>query len=41
MKIKKIRIQNFKVFQNTIIDFETSDLIVFDGPKRFWKNIYL
>ena len=38
MKIKKIRIQNFKVFQNTIIDFETSDLIVFDGPNGFGKT---
>lgn len=38
MKIKKIGIQNFKVFQNTIIDFETSDLIVFDGPNGFGKT---
>ena len=38
MKIKKIRIQNFKVFQNNIIDFETSDLIVFDGPNGFGKT---
>ena len=38
MKIKKIGIQNFKVFQDTIIDFETSDLIVFDGPNGFGKT---
>lgn len=38
MKINKIRIQNFKVFQDTIIDFETSDLIVFDGPNGFGKT---
>lgn len=38
MKIKKIRIQNFKVFQNIIIDFEASDLTVFDGPNGFGKT---
>lgn len=38
MKIKKIRIQNFKVFQDAIIDFEGSDLIVFDGPNGFGKT---
>ena len=38
MKIKKIRIQNFKVFQDATIDFEGSDLIVFDGPNGFGKT---
>lgn len=38
MKIKKIVIQNFKVFQNINIDFESSDLIVFDGPNGFGKT---
>lgn len=38
MKIKKIEIHNFKVFQNIIIDFESSDLIVFDGPNGFGKT---
>ncbi|MDM1507692.1 AAA family ATPase, partial [Myroides odoratimimus] len=38
MKIKKIEILNFKVFQNITIDFETSDLIVFDGPNGFGKT---
>ena len=38
MKIKRIEIQNFKVFQNISIDFESSDLIVFDGPNGFGKT---
>lgn len=38
MKIKKIRIQNFKVFQDATFDFEGSDLIVFDGPNGFGKT---
>lgn len=38
MKIKKIGIQNFKVFQNIFIDFDSSDLIVFDGPNGFGKT---
>src|SRR5690606_31471923 len=38
MKIKKIGIQNFKVFHNTIIDFESSDLVLFDGPNGFGKT---
>lgn len=38
MKIKRIEIRNFKVFQNINIDFESSDLIVFDGPNGFGKT---
>ncbi|MFZ2285256.1 MAG: AAA family ATPase [Lutibacter sp.] len=38
MKIKRIEIHNFKVFQNISIDFESSDLIVFDGPNGFGKT---
>lgn len=38
MKIKRIEINNFKVFQNINIDFESSDLIVFDGPNGFGKT---
>ena len=38
MKIKRIEIHNFKVFQNLSIDFEYSDLIVFDGPNGFGKT---
>ncbi len=38
MKIKRIEIHNFKVFQNISIDFEYSDLIVFDGPNGFGKT---
>ncbi len=38
MKINKIRIQNFKVFEDTTINFESSDIIVFDGPNGFGKT---
>ncbi|TGD59021.1 AAA family ATPase [Flavobacterium humi] len=38
MKIKRIEIHNFKVFQNISINFESSDLIVFDGPNGFGKT---
>lgn len=38
MKIKKISIKNFKVFQNINIDFEDANLIVFDGPNGFGKT---
>jgi len=38
MKIKRIKIQNFKVFKNINIDFESSDLVVFDGPNGFGKT---
>ncbi|WP_312365271.1 AAA family ATPase [Sphingobacterium sp.] len=38
MKINKIRIQNFKVFEDTTINFNSSDIIVFDGPNGFGKT---
>ncbi|MGE8512446.1 MAG: AAA family ATPase [Chryseobacterium culicis] len=38
MKINKIRIQNFKVFEDTTINFSSSDIIVFDGPNGFGKT---
>ena len=38
MKIKKIKIHNFKVLRSIEIDFESSDLIVFDGPNGFGKT---
>ncbi|MFV0217169.1 AAA family ATPase [Empedobacter falsenii] len=38
MKIKKISIKNFKVFQNINIDFEDANLILFDGPNGFGKT---
>jgi len=38
MKISKISIQNFKVFENTTINFNSSDIIVFDGPNGFGKT---
>ncbi|MFV8326958.1 AAA family ATPase [Flavobacterium sp. ZS1P14] len=38
MKIKKIKIHNFKVLRSKEIDFESSDLIVFDGPNGFGKT---
>ncbi|MHC5200779.1 AAA family ATPase [Myroides sp. LJL119] len=38
MKIRKIQIKNFKVFQHLNIDFDDSNLIVFDGPNGFGKT---
>jgi len=38
MKISKIRIQNFKVFNDITLDFSSSDIIVFDGPNGFGKT---
>lgn len=38
MKINKIRIQNFKVFEDTTINFNSSNIIVFDGPNGFGKT---
>lgn len=38
MKINKIRIQNFKVFEDTTINFNSSDIIIFDGPNGFGKT---
>jgi len=38
MKINKIRIQNFKVFRDFYVDFNSSDTIVFDGPNGFGKT---
>lgn len=40
LKIKKIEINNFKVFENKIIDFEDSGFIVFDGPNGFGKTSF-
>ncbi|NIG54868.1 AAA family ATPase [Chitinophaga sp. Cy-1792] len=38
MKIDKIRIQNFKVFQDITLDMNASDIVVFDGPNGFGKT---
>lgn len=38
MKIQKIKIQNFKVLREKELDFEASDLVVFDGPNGFGKT---
>ena len=38
MKIKKILIQNFKVFNKVTFSFETPNLIMLDGPNGFGKT---
>lgn len=38
MKINRIRIQNFKVFKDITLDFNSSDIVVFDGPNGFGKT---
>lgn len=40
VKIKKLTIQNFKVFSYKEFDFYDSDLIVFDGPNGFGKTSF-
>ena len=38
MQIKRLQIQNFKIFENFTISFSGKDLIVFDGPNGFGKT---
>ncbi|WP_288436957.1 AAA family ATPase [uncultured Chryseobacterium sp.] len=38
MKINKLRIQNFKIFEKIDLNFSDYDLIVFDGPNGFGKT---
>jgi len=38
IKIKKLQIQNFKVYKSQNFDFENKPLIVFDGPNGFGKT---
>ncbi|TAJ05451.1 hypothetical protein DMA11_23505 [Marinilabiliaceae bacterium JC017] len=38
LKVKKLYIQNFKVFTEQSVDLGESDLIVFDGPNGFGKT---
>ncbi|MFV7235324.1 AAA family ATPase [Flavobacterium sp. ZB4R12] len=38
MKINRITINNFKVFKKRNINFDSSDLLVFDGPNGFGKT---
>lgn len=38
LKIKKIRIFNFKIFDSIEIDLRDSDVVVFDGPNGFGKT---
>ena len=38
IKIKKLYIKNFKVYQEQTFDFEDTGLIVFDGPNGFGKT---
>ena len=38
MKIKKLRINNFKLFENNNFNFSSSSLIILDGPNGFGKT---
>ena len=38
IKIKKLQIQNFKVYKSQSFDFENKSLIVLDGPNGFGKT---
>lgn len=38
IKIKKIEVQNFKIYKNQPFDFEGNSLVVLDGPNGFGKT---
>lgn len=38
LRINKLKIKGFKVFDNVEINFDSADLIVFDGPNGFGKT---
>lgn len=38
IRIKKIEIQNFKIYKNQPFDFENNGLVVLDGPNGFGKT---
>jgi DNA repair exonuclease SbcCD ATPase subunit len=40
LKIQKIEINNFKVFENKVIDFQSCEFVVFDGPNGFGKTSF-
>lgn len=40
LKIKRIYVQNFKVFTEFSCDFDQSDLLLFDGPNGFGKTSF-
>lgn len=40
IKIKRVQINNFKVFEYFQVEFNNSDLIVFDGPNGFGKTSF-
>lgn len=38
--LERIRIQNFKPFDNYLVEFNSSNLVVFDGPNGFGKTSF-
>ena len=40
-KISSLKIENFKPFENTSIDFRAASIITLDGPNGFGKLAYL
>ena len=40
IRIKKLELQNFKLYKNKIFDFEDNSLTVFDGPNGFGKSSF-
>ena len=40
IRIKKLELQNFKLYKNKIFDFEDNALTVFDGPNGFGKSSF-
>lgn len=40
IKIKRLLIQNFKLFENFSVEFNNSNLVVFDGPNGFGKTSF-
>lgn len=40
IKLVRIRIQNFKLFEDYLVEFNSSNLVVFDGPNGFGKTSF-
>ena len=40
IKVNRVKINCFKLFQSFLVDFRDKDLIVFDGPNGFGKTSF-
>lgn len=40
VQLRKVELQNFKLYKNRFFDFENQSLVVFDGPNGFGKSSF-